>query len=347
LKKIKIAIWACNLSPKTGEGILANHFLKNILSRHKEKLIEIKTLEQSFIFQNNSFPKKKIINKNSFFHKYFGPFYGIYYLWLNRDKKIIYINYLPLWNFFIFLFLPKKTIIGPITGGVYYDKVISLSSFIRKYIFPVLYKISIFIIYKKFNRVIFSTDLLKYYIPRSKYKFTLFNFVFTHFFFNDNINIEKNNEKEFDLIFYNRNHPTKTTSDRNRIINFLSKYYKICSVGDFYNNIYVKNFGFVDKHKIYNLLKKSKAALASEENFFSLFVIDAINCNLKIISFNNNFYKQNLKKYFFFIKKNINFFIIKNKIKKILKSSKRYDNNFVKKIYFQKNKITKTIQNID
>jgi hypothetical protein len=56
-----------------------------------------------------------------------------------------------------------------------------------------------------------------------------------------------------------------------------------------------KNFGFVDRNKIYKVLKKSKAALASEENFFSLFVIDSINCNLKIISFNDKFYNRNLK----------------------------------------------------
>jgi hypothetical protein len=147
--------------------------LENELVLVEKKIAEIKTLEQSFINKDNSFFKKKIINKDSLLHKYFGPFYGIYYLWLNRDKNIIYINYLPLWNFLIFLFLPKKTIIGPITGGVYHGKVYSFNSFIRKYIFPIFYKISVFIIYRKFKGVIFSTDLLKNYIPKTKYRFTL------------------------------------------------------------------------------------------------------------------------------------------------------------------------------
>ena len=345
LKKINTTIWVSNLSTKTGEGTLAKHFTKYILLK-KKNIIEIRTLEKSFIYKDNNFLNKEIINNNSFFHKYFGPFYGIYYLWKNRDKNIIFINYLPLWNFIIFLLLPKKTILGPITGGIYYDKVDSFDSFIRKYIFPIFFKISIFIIYKRFKRVVFSTDLLKDYIPKSKYNSTLFNFVFSGF----NLSFKKKivkNKKEFDLIFYNRNHPTKTSLIRNNIINFLSKYYKICVVGDFYNNVNVKNFGFVNKKKLYNLLKKSKAALTSEENFFSLFAIDAINSNLKIISFNEVFHNKHLRKYFFFLNKNENVFIIKNEVKKILNLNSTYDNNFKKKIYLHHKKITNFIQNIE
>jgi hypothetical protein len=342
LKKIDTTIWVSNLSTKTGEGTLAKHFLKYILLRNKNNKIEIKTLEKSFIYKDKNFLEKQTINKNSFFHKYFGPFYGIFYLWINRNKNIIYINYLPLWNFIIFLLLPKKTILGPITGGIYHDKINSFDSFIRKYFFPFFFKISIFIIYKKFKKVIFSTDLLKKYIPKSKYNSTLFNFVFSVF----NLNFKKKkfkNKKEFDLIFYNRNHPTKTSLMRNNIINFLSKSYRICAVGDFYNNINVKNFGFVNKKKLYYLLKKSRAALASEENFFSLFVIDAINSNVKIISFNKVFHNKHLRKYFFFLSKNEKVFIIKNKVKKILNLNSRYDNIFKKRIYLHQKKITNFI----
>lgn len=134
---------------------------------------------------------------------------------------------------------------------------------------------------------------------------------------------------------------------RNNIINFLSKSYKICAVGDLYNNINVKNFGFVSKKKLYNLLKKSRAALASEENFFSLFAIDAINSNLKIISFNKIFHNKHLRKHFFFLNKNENVFIIKNQVKKILNLNSTYDNNFKEKIYLHRKKITNFIQNIE
>jgi hypothetical protein len=120
----------------------------------------------------------------------------------------------------------------------------------------------------------------------------------------------------------------------------------IHSLVENHNNINVINYGYVGRNKIYDLLEKSKIALTSEENFFSLFVIDAINCNLKIISFNNTFYNVNLKKYFFFIKENKNFFLIKNKIQKILSLNSKYDKNFKQRIYLQKKKINNFIRNI-
>ena len=50
MKNISTAIWASNLSSETGEGILATHFLENFFLKNKKKLVEIKTLEQSFIY---------------------------------------------------------------------------------------------------------------------------------------------------------------------------------------------------------------------------------------------------------------------------------------------------------
>lgn len=335
MKKNNTIIWASDLSPSTGEGILAQKFLKFILQKLKGP-VQIKSFESTYIFKNNNRIKKKTPVYKNFFHKYFGPIYGVYYLWLNRDKNIIYINYLPLWNFIIFLFLPKKTIIGPITGGIYNNKVTNFNYLIRKYIFPFFFKISIFIIYRKFKKIIFSTDILKKYIPKLHHNATLFNFVFSFFLLKSDKKIKK---KEYDLIFYNRDHQTKTSEERNMIINFLSKYYKICAVGDFYNNSNIKNFGFISRKQIYNLLKNCKTALVSEENFFSLFVIDAINCNLKIISFNKNFSKFFLKKNFFFIKQNNNYPLIRSKIKKILRIKFKYSNNFKKKIYDNQKKI--------
>ena len=95
------------------------------------------------------------------------------------------------------------------------------------------------------------------------------------------------------------------------------------------------------------MLNKSKAALASEENFFSLFVIDAINCNLRILYFNNEIHNKYLKKYFLSISQNEDSFIINNKIKKILNMNFKYDNNFKQIIYAQQKRIIKFTQNIE
>jgi len=339
LKEHNIAIWVSNLSPKNGEGILARIFLKDLLSRYlktKRKIIEIKTLEQLFIYKNNNFFLKKIINDNSFFHKYFGPFYGIYYLWSNRHKNIIYINYLPLWNFLIFLLLPKKTILGPITGGSIIKNINNTGTFIRKYIFPIFYKISLFIIKKKFNKVIFSTDLLKKYIYNNKNFFYMLGYVYKIFSYK---NTNRRNKKKFDLIFYYRNHPSKNNEILINFINELSYKSKICIIGDHFisksSNIF--NYGYLDRKKVLDLLKKSKLSFATGENILSLFVIDSYNCRTKIIFDKNSMIKNriNSKNFLPINFNNINLSL--KKINKFLIDYKFRSDNSFKKFLIKKN----------
>ena len=47
-------------------------------------------------------------------------------------KKTCYINYLPLWNFIIFIILPKNTILGPITGTIVKRKLSYLEDIFKK-----------------------------------------------------------------------------------------------------------------------------------------------------------------------------------------------------------------------
>ena len=110
--------WSCEFSKNTGEGQLARKFINSY---------------------NHSKEIKIIIPKYNFlFSKYLYQFYGIFVLWYHYflGKKIIYINYLPLWNFIIFLFCPPKTIFGPITGSVQINKIKNIKSLIRFTVFP-------------------------------------------------------------------------------------------------------------------------------------------------------------------------------------------------------------------
>ena len=110
-----------------------------------------KNEKYSFIRIN---PSKNFI----FNYKYISPFIGLVYCWIYyfKKKEIYYINFLPLWNFMLFLFLPPNTKFGPITGGANYSD--SNSNYIRKYIFPIFYKISELLINIR-GHYIFSTDL--------------------------------------------------------------------------------------------------------------------------------------------------------------------------------------------
>ena len=120
--KKKIYIWASDYSNFTGEGNLGRLFV-NLRLKKKYKIILCKLeTANSMVY--------KILG-----YKYILPIRGVLYCWkyFLRGKNICYLNYLPLWNFLIFLFLPPKTILGPITGGSHFKKEININYFIRKF----------------------------------------------------------------------------------------------------------------------------------------------------------------------------------------------------------------------
>ena len=107
MSKNNLYIWTCDFSKYTGEGNLGRLFVKTKLKKYNTIIV------------------KKKFNKSLLNHKYVQPFVGIYYCWIYYlcRKKVCYLNYLPLWNIFIFLLLPPKTILGPITGGASIKKI--------------------------------------------------------------------------------------------------------------------------------------------------------------------------------------------------------------------------------
>ena len=138
MNKNIIFVWTCDYSETTGEGKLARLFIKNI------------NLEKNF--------KIKLYQKKTVTYKYISTIMGIIYCWgkyLN-NKKVCYLNYLPLWNFFIFIFLPPKTILGSITGGANFSNSNKLNYLMRKNIFPIFYKISEFFLNFRSKNIIFS-----------------------------------------------------------------------------------------------------------------------------------------------------------------------------------------------
>ena len=254
---------------------------------------------------------------------------------MNNNKNIIYINYLPLWNFLIFLILPQHTILGPITGtNIVKDKQ-NINKLIRKYSFPLFFNISLAIINKKFEKIIFSTNILEKYFHKIKSKF-LSNYVLNSFKINTNKS-EKRIHKKYDLIFYNRNHRNKFNKDLIKIIDALSKTRKVCIIGDkflsFSKNIL--NFGYIPREKVNKIMRKTRFAICGQENLYTFFAIDAYNHGCQLIS------DRQLKIFQFAKSKNFHFIDYKYSeinIKKILKILNK--NKFQKDIKF-KQKILK------
>jgi hypothetical protein len=319
MKSFEVFVWASNYEDFTGEGLLARLFVKKYFFSYKGK-IRIFTNESNYNFyQNKNYTNVKKKYKNNFFKKYLYTFYGIILIWyfyLN-GKKVCYINYLPLWAFWIFLLLPKKTIIGPVTGAVYKKNIYTLNNLIRRFIIPFFYFLTLQFIFAKFEKIIFSTDKLKGLIPRSKIQYCIFNFCLL--FYKKRIYKKKN----IDFLFYLRLHANKSNSFHKKIIDLLSNLnFKIIVVGDKFLKSNVKNYINIPREKLLKLLDKTKFTIISDENFYSLFAIDCFSSNVHV------FYDKNSKPSKFYFSKelaiDINFSNINYSIKKIINFTKKY-----------------------
>tara|TARA_B100000768_G_scaffold181159_1_gene203110 strand:- start:404 stop:1480 length:1077 start_codon:yes stop_codon:yes gene_type:complete len=284
--KFDLYCWACDFSPKRGEGILARHYIQK-LSKVKNKKFHIKSPDGIYTASNGIIKKKKINNKNlsklnlSFMENYFNPLIGIIYLWVNyfKSRGVCYLNFLPLWNTILFIFLPPKTHLGPITGFIFKKKIKGFNSFLRKYLNNFLFNISTKFLFLRQNKIYFSTDLLKPLVNKANNKKAFFNYL---------INLVKINryikKKKYDFLIYNRNYSVKNNILRNRLLKIiLSKGFKIMVVGDQLTLKGVKNLGYLSREKTNLLLERTKFVINSGENPYNIFTIDAFNNHSNII----------------------------------------------------------------
>ena len=298
----KIYYWSNDFEKNSGEGILARNFLKLL----KNKYINYKYINL------NTFKKK-----HNLLYNYILPFWGIIKIWNYHLKcnNVCYINYLPIWNFLIFLLLPKNTILGPITGTT-----------TKKNIFYNVFKyIGIFILKRKKIKLLFSHNQFK--INFLQRKLTYFNFLFYKFKIT-----KKKNKKKFDIIFYFKKNNNKGNDFLIKLIKNIPKKYKIAIIGDklkFNKSIQnINNFGTVSRDKAIKIIKLSKYALTTKENHFSFFALDSLSQGLKI------FYNKDLK-LFGDVKTNMLLPINFNNYEHSIKLIKKHLNKKNQKKYFK------------
>ena len=278
MTKKKIFVWTCDYSDNTGEGKLARLFLNKM----NEK--------DNFYFILNQ--KKKIKQK------YLSTIFGIIYCWKKflKNERVCYLNYLPLWNFLIFIFLPPKTILGPITGGANYSKSNLLSYFTRGIIFPIFYKISEYSLSLRQSNLVFSTDLLKKYLSKKTIKKSSFNFVVKNFLLTKKVR----RRKKIDFLIYYRKHKNKIRYFPYNLVKKLIRLkFKVHIVGDKLNFPNIKNYGFISNNKLSNLQSLAKYTIISHENPYSFFILECLSNDVKIIV------KQDMKKKIILPKKNL------------------------------------------
>lgn len=312
MKNFDIFVWASDFENFRGEGVLARKFISTFFF-NSNKILKIHSNEGIyFLFKKKYSQLQKKNIKNNFYYKYISLFFGILLIWYYhlKGKKVCYINYLPFWNFFIFFLLPSSTVLGPITGAVYKKKIYNINSLIRKYVFPILFKISSYIISNKFNNIIFSTDNLKNFFKKKETKFYIFNF--------STLLYEKRKKKikNIDFLFYYRRHIMKSNLLLENVIRyFADNNFKVIVVGDKFVYPNVKNYINIPRSNLLKILDKVRYTLVSDENFYNLFSIDCLSCHVKIFANNiikpvNNFF---CNKFFIFL----NFVNSQNVIKKM------------------------------
>ena len=282
-KKEKIYFWACDISKSSGEGILANSFLKNYMQYNKN--VTFINLNNKDKYQKKNFNNSLIFQ--SFFHKYIYPFIGVVKIWIKffNGEQTCYINYLPLWNFMLIFLMPTSTIIGPITGTVFRKN--KLSKFIEASEI-----ISLKILKYKYDKIYFSHNFynIKYNLDKKKF---LGNFILNDFAFK-----KKNNVKKYDfIIYYRKNGKLKKSYIFNLIECLTALNYKFVVIGDKIKINKVKNFGYLSRKKAEDLITKSRYAIANPENLYSYFVQDCLSYKVK------TFYNFKYKKFNIFDKK--------------------------------------------
>ena len=179
--------------------------------------------------------------------------------------------------------------------------------FIRKFLFPISYKISELFLNLRNCEIIFSTNLLRDYLSKKTIKKSKFNFIFNYY--------KKNHKfsKTVDFLIYHRKHLNKNNFfSYNLIKKIKNSGFKIHVIGDKLEISGVKNYKRISNSKLINLLKKTKYTISSDENLYNIFSLECINNHVKIITDVSNRKKiTRFKRNFIFINfsnnQNLNF----------------------------------------
>lgn len=276
-----IYCWSCDFATNRGEGKLAHKFL---LEKYPNSSSYIHMLNRKLYYKNNLLNNDKLTESKinlDFIDSYVVPIIGILWLWwkfLNR-KKICYLNFLPLWNSLLIIFLPPGTILGPITGSIHVGKANSIQGYLRKYLLPILYTVNAKIIVLRSRKLIFATHLLKKYFKGKTLNESTFGYILDHLIYK-----KYNKSKKIDIVIYYRDYDTKSNLFFKELIKYFSnnEEFNFLYFGNQCENFTKDYLGFIESHKVIEILDNAKFAPLSEENFESFFTSECLSNHVNI-----------------------------------------------------------------
>ena len=274
-----VLVYAVDLNPMGGEGILGATFLRMLGREHTIKRCWFRGGQNNQDSGQNIFTKYVLPILYALEIRLFSLFF--------RDREYCYVNYLPLWNTLIYLILPKSTILGPTTGGktakIFYKNQ-PFQRNIRHYLFPILYAASSRLIENKFPRVLLGTDFLCRYFRVGFPVFANFNFCVT--FSADHDACDHAVKKDIDFLFYLRDHPSKYYRETIDLICLLRKRYAVRVVGDVAPVLQDVSLGYQSRTNLVSLIRRSKFTVSLSTNSYSLFFVESVSMNVPSIYFN-------------------------------------------------------------
>jgi hypothetical protein len=329
-------IWSCEFDNSSGEGLLANEFVKYYSKSNINSKIILETPYVKYFISKGKIVKKLNLKKKVLLcYKYFTPFIGVAKIIRQNyiANSVIYLNYLPIWNFLLFLLLPAKTILGPITGSDTKININSIKQIIRYILLPIFTFFSKKILQIKFRNIIFSTNLIK--------DINLINYIknFSLIYILSR-NTRREVFKDIDLIYYFRNHSNKFLKEEIYLLHkLLQLKFKILFCGDtmnYFNKLRIISLGYVPEVKLSSLLDRCRFVIAPAENPHSFYIQKSILSNVHVIfrKSQKKFIKNIYKSYSVvdFNKKNILKSFIKILNNKSIPSKLLNKNNLYKKI---------------
>ena len=168
-----------------------------------------------------------------------------------------------------------------ITGAKYSGSINSLSSLLRKYLFPFLYSISIVILKFRYDKIFFSTEIFKkdtkHYLKNKKKYFDFYSYDAF-----DGIINKTFTKKSIDFLIYYRVHPNKNNIFIKDILKKIKEDFIVKTIGDNPFIDKIEYLGILNKKQLNNYLQKTKFTILSGENTSSLFFLDCINNNVSI-----------------------------------------------------------------
>jgi hypothetical protein len=262
-----LIILACDLSNDTGEGRLAC----SLLDAFSSKQLNF-TVYKDFI--------TKTLSKNAHARDRFLPIYLVIIAIILsvKRKKVVYLNYCPIWNPSIFLLTNIGVLLGPITGshGLVPEKKQTISSLLRKRLLPLLSYLSVKVC-DNLQTYWTATPTVSSYLNKHRIRNDCGRpFLMDHSFRSDTLSLLS---VKYDIFIYATKHPMK---NYNELMEMVSKKIdnnlKICWVGQCkLQQTNIENHSKVSSQKFFELLSQSSTYLTLSYEDAGIAAFQAIN----------------------------------------------------------------------